>query len=234
MAFRLFVFDLEGTLLRPQPSGGGRGLVDEQHSQGLWFRLVNALGPAAVAADEQLARNWDAGQYASYTAWCNDSLKNLRKFGLTRTLFEKLSAAFELNDGVEDTVRELQRRGVVTVIVTGGFVDQARRTQHRLGIPHAYAAVDLVWNPDGSMAFWNVMPSDFRGKAAFLRALLEDYGVRPSECAFVGDGANDIHIATYAGTSYAYRASPRLAAVSTHVITEFSEILKGPGVYEKG
>jgi phosphoserine phosphatase len=109
--------------------------------------------------------------------------------------------------------------------VSGGFVAQARRAQIDLRIRHAYAATDLYWGDDGKLVHWNIYPSDFDGKVDFVNLLIREYGFGTEECAFVGDGANDVAIASAVGVSFAYNAHQDLRSVASHAITDFRQIL---------
>jgi phosphoserine phosphatase len=224
MSIRLFAFDLEGTILSYTPLAE-IGETPTEHSKGLWVRLAHALGAGALKADAELARAWDRGEIPSYMDWCNASLMSMREFGLSQALFDRVVQSYAISPGVSSVVEFCRARGIITAILSGGFLQQAQFAQTALGVLHVYAAADLVWGTDGQLESWSLSPSDFRGKVGYLRLLLEEYAIRPSECAFVGDGANDVHIATFVGKSFAYRASPRLAAVTTHSIADFNEIL---------
>lgn len=50
--------------------------------------------------------------------------------------------------------------------------------------------------------------------------LADQYGVSLEECAFVGDGSNDIHIAKAVGMSVAFNGEAELRNVSTHAVVQ--------------
>ncbi len=224
MAIRIFAFDLEGTILTHAPLRD-LGETPEQHSMGLWARLVHALGSEAIVADANMARAWDAGRFKCYTDWCDASLTSMKALGLNRSLFDRIMKSYSLNPGVIELSKHLRRENVVMAIISGGFLEQAKLAQAELGFRHVYAAADLNWDVDGNIRNWSLSPSDYRGKVGYLRLLMEEYGIRANECAFVGDGANDVHVASFVGKSFAYNASPKLAAVATHSISHFNEII---------
>lgn len=224
---RLFVFDLEGTILSARPCTLPQ--APAQHTVGMWPLLMKELGPAASQEDRLLASRWDAGRFPNYLDWCDASLTVMARYGLNRTLFERVMNLFSLNEGVSELVATLHRHGIVTAIISGGFYEQAHRVQAGLKIRHSYAAVDLTWDSEGYLSSWNLFPSGSKGKTGFLRLLTDSYGIDLSECAFVGDGQNDVQIASVAGVSFAYKAERNLVAASTHEIRHFksvSELLK--------
>lgn len=224
MSIKLLFLDMEGTIfakqqiqLRPE---------EPYHHHSLWSRLMHELGPAALEDDAKTILKWDAGEYQSYLDWCDESLRNLQKHGLTRGLFEKTLDSIPYNRGVKEIFGILHERGVKTAIVSGGFIEQARRAQKDLKITHAYAAADLLWDNDGTLVHWNIFPSDYEGKVDFMRLLMREYGLCQKECGFVGDGKNDVPIAQEVGRSFAYQAHPELRDVATHEIEELTEILQ--------
>lgn len=61
---------------------------------------------------------------------------------------------------------------------------------------------------------------------------MKEHGLAPEECAFVGDGKNDVALARVVGVSVAFNGDPELREVSTHSVEQargkedFSEILR--------
>jgi phosphoserine phosphatase len=221
---RLLFLDMEGTIFAKQRIRLRNG--EEQEHNSLWSRIAHELGPEALEADAKTVEKWEAGQYESYMDWCSESLQIHQKYGMTRKLFDRIQAGIPYSPEVEETLAEVHRREIKTAIVSGGFLSQARRAQQELGITHAYAAADLFWDREGKLVHWNILPSDYEGKVDIVRLLMREYKLTTEDCAFVGDGKNDAHIAKQVGLSFAYRAHPELQAASTHSIEDFSEILR--------
>jgi phosphoserine phosphatase len=222
MSIQLLFLDMEGTLLAAQAVVVG---PDHAHHTSLWTRIFSELGAAAQSDNVAMIERWDGGGYRSYMDWVDDSLVAMRKHGLTRARFEALADETPYNSGVRATLEQIHARGIRTAIVSGGFIAQARRAQIDLRIHHAYAATDLFWDSEGMLIHWNIYPSDFEGKIDFVRLLMREYRLAPEECAFIGDGANDVPIASSIGTSVAYNGHPSLRAVAAHAITDFEELL---------
>jgi phosphoserine phosphatase len=222
MAVQLLFLDMEGTVFASQSV-----VVEPEygHHTSLWTWIFSELGPAAQAENVALMERWDGGGYRSYIDWVDDSLVAMRRHGLTRRQFEGLVAETPYNPLVRETVEELHGRGVRTAIVSGGFIAQARRAQSDLRIHHAYASADLFWDSTGELIHWNVYPSDYEGKVDFVRLMMREYHLVADDCAFVGDGANDVPIASAVGTSVAYNGHPALRAAVHHSITDFDQLL---------
>ncbi|MGQ4808065.1 hypothetical protein NKDENANG_01432 [Candidatus Entotheonellaceae bacterium PAL068K] len=223
MSIRLLFLDMEGTIYKKQHiqlrSGGSH------HHHSLWSRFMYELGPEALEDDASTIQKWEAGEYRSYIDWSDESLRILQKHGLARPLFEHVLASIPYNPGVKETIHALHQQGIRTAIVSGGFVEQARRAQMDLKITHAYAAVDLFWDAAGQLVHWNIFPSDYAGKIDFVELLMREYGMDRDACGFVGDGKNDVPIAQEVGVSFAYQAHPELQTAASHTIGRFSEIL---------
>lgn len=221
---RLLAIDLEGTLLSGKPRD--LAAAPGNHSIGMWPLVVNELGPAAIEEDRRLASEWDGGRFSSYVEWCHASLNSMREHGLTQELFERALAMFSINEGAETLIAEMNRRHIPTIIISGGFYQQARKVQALLRVTHSYAAADLIWKADGSLDYWNLWPTDYHGKTAFLGLMAEAYHITLRECAFIGDGANDVPIASEVGISFAYQANRRLREVATYSVAHFDEVAK--------
>lgn len=222
MTIELLFLDMEGTLFASQDVVVG---PNHAHHTSLWTRIFCELGPAALFDNVTMIEKWDGGRYRSYMDWVDDSLLAMRRHGLTRAQFEALVAETPYNPGVQETLEELHGRGIRTAIVSGGFIAQARRAQTDLRIHHAYAATDLFWDSAGELIHWNIFPSDFEGKVDFVRLMMREYRLEVDGCAFVGDGANDVPIASAVGTSVAYNGHPALREAAQHSIGDFAQLL---------
>jgi phosphoserine phosphatase len=205
LAIRLLFLDMEGTLFAKQRVRLHEGEERVHHS--LWSRIAHELGPEVLEEDRQTVEKWESGGYRSYTDWCDQSLRLHQRHGITRDFFESVAASIPYNPGVPETLTALHDRGLMTAIVSGGFMAQARRAQRELKLTHAFAAADLFWDDRGHLVHWNIFPCDY-------------------ECAFVGDGKNDVLIAREVGLSFAYQAHPELQRAATHSIDDFTELLR--------
>jgi len=224
MGIQILFTDMEGTLFEKQQVR--LRTRDSSYHHSLWSRLMYELGEEALKEDAGTILKWEAGHYRSYLEWVDESVVILQRHGLSQELFERTLAGIQYNPTVRDTFEVLHDQGIKTAIVTGGFCEQARRAQQDLRITHAYAAVELFWSGDGSIAHWNMFPSDYEGKVDYVRLIMREYGFNCQDCGFVGDGKNDALVAREVGTSFAYQAHPELRLASSHAIEEFSQILK--------
>lgn len=61
-----------------------------------------------------------------------------------------------------------------------------------------------------------------------MHLIAEEHGIQPEQCAFVGDGMNDVNLANAVGMSIAFNAQRELIAVAT------ASIVQAPGAVDFG
>lgn len=197
-----------------------------------WTLIAEHLGPEALKEEEETKDKWNQGKYSGYVEWMEDTIRVHKKYGLTKDFFEKVMNAVDYYPRVKETFRELKRRGYRTTLISGGFKAQADRAQKDLKINHAFAACELFWDKKGHILHWNLLPCDYEGKIDFMKLIMKEHGLTSEECAFIGDGKNDIHLAKVVELSIAFNGALELQKVCTHSINhpkgkeDFREILK--------
>jgi phosphoserine phosphatase len=214
------VLDLEGTLFRTAIRLPGTSIDST-----IWQGIANALGPAAVADEVRTHERWHRGEYRSYLDWMKDTIRIHQEHRLTAGLFSQLIAAAEYNETVPETLAAIDRRKYEILLISGGFRELAARAQLDFAIRHVFAACEYMFDADGLLSGYNLLPCDFKGKIDFINLMLREYGLTERDWLFVGDGLNDVPIAGAAPVSVAYSAHHELRAVATHCIERFSDLL---------
>jgi hypothetical protein len=79
---KLLVLDVEGTLF-----DSGIRLPGTDISSTIWQAIAHSLGEAAIAEEVATHQRWEAGHYANYMAWMEDTISIHRRFGLTASIF---------------------------------------------------------------------------------------------------------------------------------------------------
>ena len=182
--------------------------------------------------EHETQEKWTSGKYAGYVEWMEDTIRIHKKYGLTRQFFMNVINSIEYHKGVREVFAELRKRGIRTALVSGGFKANADRAQVDLKIDHSFAACEYFFDDKGHIAHWNFLPSDYEGKVDFMTLIMRQHGLLPEECAFVGDGKNDVFLAKEVGVSIAFNGAEELQRVSTHSINQesgkedFREVLK--------
>ncbi len=205
--------DMDGTLYKKVAEE--TGLV----APSPWMTIPELLGPKAVACELESHKKWNAGEFRGYIEWVDESMDNHRRNGLTKSVFEKELDSVGFHDGTKETFDNLHTEGVVSVIVSGGFKYHANKAQKELGIRHAFASAEYFWEGE-ELVGRNVLPCDYQEKVTVMEMFMREYKTTPAECAFVGDGKNDVYLAKAVGTSISFNGSSDLEKVCTHVIRQ--------------
>jgi phosphoserine phosphatase len=192
-----------------------------------WTKISHILGPEAQIAEEKTKDKWNNHEYQNlkgedhYIEWMKDTINEVhKKHELKRDIFYEVMNSTPYMPGIHELFENLRNKGIVTVLISGGFKAQADRAQSDLLIDHAFAACDYIWNKDGTLKHWNLLPCDYRGKVDFMQLTMKEYGFEPDQCAFIGDGRIDVYMAQAVGTSFAFNGPKELQDVSTHVINQ--------------
>ncbi len=219
--------DLEGTLLRKAVH-----LDNLKVAPSAWTVLAEALGPDALAEEERSKDRWLDGGYANYLEWMTDSIRIFRKHGLTQAIFDRVVDSVQIVDGAPEAIETFRKWGAKTALISGGFKALADKVQLATKIDHAFSSCELFFEPKTlELVHWNLLPADYHGKADFMRLLMREYAVDPRNCAFVGDGKNDVPLASQVGVSIAFNAQRELSEVCTYVVDQpngrpdFSEVI---------
>lgn len=224
---KLVFFDMEGTLFKKiiEFSKGNT-------APSAWTLLATHLGPEALKEEDETKDKWTEGKYAGYVEWMEDTVIIHKKYGLTKNFFNKVIDSIKYHKGVKETFKELNKRGIKTALISGGFKANADRAQKDLKITHSFAACEYFWDKNGKLLHWNLLPCDYEGKVDFMKLIMKEHRLSPEECAFVGDGKNDVFLAKEVGTSIAFNGAEELQRASTYSVNQkkgevdFREILK--------
>lgn len=210
---KICFFDMEGTLLKKDYA-----LDNGKVAPSAWTVAAKLLGEECYQREEASKDKWLSGGYSGYLEWMNESINILVEHGFQRSTLQKVIESSRLHDGAEELVKHLHSLGIVTVIISGGFKALATKLQIKLGIKHAFSACEFYFDRDGKVSGVNLLPADEEGKVAFMQQMAIEYGVPLSDCIFIGDGKNDVHIAVEAGLSISFNGQPELNAVANHCI----------------
>src|SRR5579862_947121 len=90
---KIAFLDLEGTLLKKNIQ-----LDNGKVAPSLWTVLAHELGPKALQEEDESKDKWNRGEYRSYIHWMQESIRFLKKHGLTKDIFEKALREVETTD----------------------------------------------------------------------------------------------------------------------------------------
>jgi len=212
---KLIFFDMEGTIFKKAIKNSYGDIAPSA-----WALIAKHLGENALEEENETKRKWNDGEYSGYVEWMEDTIRIHQKYGLTKSFFEKVMKSIEYHKGVKETFRELHRKGYHTALISGGFKAQADRAQIDLKIRHAFSACEYFWGKNGKLIHWNLLPCDYDGKVDFMKLLMKEHGLSAKECAFVGDGKNDIPQAKAVGLSISFNGNENLQKVATYCVNQ--------------
>ncbi len=212
MKTKLVFFDMEGVILKKRYD-------KNRMMRSVWAVIANKLGEKSREADKKCFDKWKNKKYASYIEWAEDILKSYVKFGLTKDVFYKIIKESEYTNGVEEVFGLLREKGIKTVIISGGFKEHVDIIAKKLNVSHSASSCELRWK-NNKLDSWNILPFDEEGKAVVMGLFMKNYSLNKEECAFIGDGRNDVNAARAVGTSIAFNAEQELKKASKFVIKQ--------------
>lgn len=214
MRYKLVCFDFDGTI------------IDETIF--IWQIIHDNLDTDKEKRKEGVD-NFYSGKI-TYEQWAKSDVELLKKAGADKKRLMEIIKPLKLMPGALETIKELKSRGIKLAIISGS-IDIALE----LLIPDYRDFFDdvminrLSFNEDGSIKDIEATKFDMEHKATGLKYIAGREKIPLSECVFIGDNHNDIHIAEIAGLSIAFNCkSESLAEVSDVLIEkkDLREILK--------
>lgn len=212
---KLIFFDMEGTIFRKAVPSNKTGVAPSA-----WVAIAEHLGEDALKEERETQDKYKLGQYSGYVEWMEETILIHQKYGLTEKSFCNILNCIEYTPGVHDVFNKINSRSIPTCLISGGFKYQADKAVKDLKIKHSFVACEYFWHHSGYLYHWNLLPADKKGKVDFMRLLMSEYGVTKNNCAFIGDGENDVPIAQEVGISIAFNAQEELKKVATFVIDQ--------------
>ena len=194
---RLVAFDMDSTLIQTE-------VIDELAAMAGVGEEVSAITEAAMNGDLDFSQSL---------------VKRVALLkGLEERVLGEVAARLPLTPGAERLIRTLKTLGYQTAILSGGFGFFGRELQKRLGIDFVFA--NELEIEDGRLT-GRVCGEivDGERKAALLRELSDQAGIRLEQTIAVGDGANDLPMLDVAGLGIAFHAKPKVRASAEQVIS---------------
>lgn len=212
---KLIFFDMEGTIFKKTIK-----FAKGNTAPSAWTSISRHLGEEAGKEEDKGKDKWNNRKFKGYVEWMENTIKIHKKYGLTKNFFYNVMDSIEYHDGIKETFKELNKKGYITSLISGGFKAQADRAQKDLKIKHSFTACEYFWDENGKILHWNLLPCDYEGKVDFMKLIMKEHGLSPEECAFVGDGKNDVFLAKEVGTSISFNGAEELQRISTHSINQ--------------
>ncbi|TNC79123.1 phosphoserine phosphatase SerB [Janthinobacterium sp. TB1-E2] len=130
-------------------------------------------------------------------------LEGLDASALQRVYDERL----KLSPGAEAMLAAVQKAGLKTLLVSGGFTFFTERLKERLGLDYTHAnALEIIDGKLTGKVLGGIV--DAEEKQRTVERVCAEMGITPSQAIVMGDGANDLKMMGIAGLSVAFRAKP--------------------------
>jgi phosphoserine phosphatase len=204
MRYKLIAFDMDGTL------------VEEDSC---WGTLHRYFGTQEVAQKNLQAYELGEIDYPEFMR------RDIALWRPTPTLEQvrRVLTPRRLAPNVEQVVREINRRGYQTAVITGGLDLLAEKVARRLGIKYVFAN-GLATDEQGRLTGEGIFRVEPRFKHEVLGKLVEELGINLQQCVAVGDSKYDVNFLKHAGLGVAIGVNPELARVADVVIRDFEHL----------
>ena len=165
--------------------------------------------------------NFDKGIF-TYDQWAKHDIEGWKKVGTTKDKLLEAIAPLKLMPNALETIKELKSLGYKLAIISGSINTAIEKVMPNYKDYFDYVFINnIIYNDDGTVKDIEPTKYDLKHKATGLKRIAEKENIPLSNCVFIGDNHNDIHIAEAAGLSIAFNCkSDSLAQISDHVIME--------------
>ena len=200
--YKLIAFDMDSTLINIECIDEMAGMVGLQNE-------VSAITEAAMR-----------GEIPDYKESLRQRVALLK--GAPASIMQRVyEEKLQLNAGVAHVVSQCLRRGLHTLIVSGGFDYFTQKLQQQLGIHETRSnqleVKDGCFTGRLSQQTWGDI-CDGEEKKRMVLDTAQRLGITPAECIAVGDGSNDLPMMSVCGLSIAYHAKPKVREFAHIVI----------------
>ncbi|KAL9066520.1 MAG: hypothetical protein Q9161_007495 [Pseudevernia consocians] len=194
---RLALFDMDSTLINEE-------VIDE---------LARSIGISdAVSAITARAMNGDI----DFATSLSERVAMLK--GVRTNVWEDLKKTVTIATGAKELVSGLKEKGVLTGVVSGGFIPMAEWLKGELGLDVAVANHLLEEGPTADFPYPHLsglLDPNYRVvtpelKRETLKSLAADHAIPMSETLAVGDGSNDLLMLGTAGLGIAWNAKEKV------------------------
>ena len=194
---RLALFDMDSTLINEE-------VIDE---------VARSIGISdAVSAITARAMNGDI----DFATSLSERVAMLK--GVRANVWEDLKKTVTVATGARELVRGLRKKGVLTGVVSGGFIPMAEWLKGELGLDFAFANHLLVEDPTVDSPYphlsglldpkYPIVTPELKRET--LKSLAADHAIPLSETLAVGDGSNDLLMLGTAGLGIAWNAKEKV------------------------
>jgi phosphoserine phosphatase SerB len=185
---RVIIFDMDSTLIQQE-------VIDELAREAGVYDRVSAVTERAMRGELDF----------------NESLRERVKTlaGQNIDIIEKVKSRIEFMPGARELTRALSKLGIITAVVSGGFLPLANYVKETLGLNYAFA--NTLLSNQGVLTGSVLDPIvNAERKRDLLSTISQLHGIPRQFTMAVGDGANDLLMLQAAGLGVAFNAKPKV------------------------
>jgi phosphoserine phosphatase len=169
--------------------------------------------------------------------WVKDSIKIHKKYGLTKTKFDNLIENAPYIDGVIEFFSKLNRDEYIPILISGGIQNLNLKACADLEIEreNSFAACEYFFDVKGRIEenYSFADSSNFYGKQELVNISLRKYKLQEEDWIFIGDGINDVSIATFAPLSIGIKPIKELEKIVNYSFNDFNELMNCEDLIKK-
>jgi len=218
---RVVCFDVDGTL------------VEHAEDKTIW-QILNVTFHDGAELNKLRFGAFQSG-LISYDEWVALDILDWKSRGVRRqSIADLIESSLVPAEGARETIDGLRRRGLRVVVISGTLGITLDLLLPGLRFDKVFTN-EIEFDDEGRISGWRATPFDVHGKAAAIELVASEFDVSPEQCAFVGDGWNDLHAFERAGYGIAYKPKieeVRSAAdvvIESGSLTRVLELIPGDG-----
>jgi len=158
-----------------------------------WLMLTEGLG-CSVEEHAEIYKQAGAGDLDWHQA--ERKLVTMYKASgkANKDFITNLCVLHQLRPETKDLVEYLKIKGYILCLISGSFDTHVEAVAKQLDIEHWYANATLVFDQSGDLKGFIYHSDQNQVKVDQLKEFCQKVGIKPTECAFVGDSDNDIGV----------------------------------------
>ncbi|HII72163.1 TPA: HAD-IB family phosphatase [Candidatus Woesearchaeota archaeon] len=203
MKYKLVCFDVDGTLFR---------------DVNFWMLLHERFG--TLEEGKVLTKKY---LKTDYDRLVEEVVGRLWK-GRDAAPYHDLVNAISYNDGIKDLFSHIRSKDLITMAITGGSIDMARRAAKDFGIDHIFGNELVIQDNKVTGDFIWPVGAGLEKKAEIIEHMCEDLGIQLSEVIFIGDAETDIEAFKIVGRSIAFNSDCQALKEVAHHVVESSDL----------
>lgn len=203
---KLIVFDLNKTLIH----------------ENSWLDLNMAMG--VTLAEDEMIMQWAKEGIIDDIVGQNILCQIYKKRGdVSHDAIWKVISAYTYLPGAKEIIAKLIADGYQIALISGAMDILVQSVAKELGIHHWRAANSFIFDSNNNLERIESSPNDVAHKVDMLKEICQELNIEPTECAAIGDGANDIGLFEITGHGVTFAGS-NIEDSAEHVIDSLHEI----------